>query len=235
MDGGKYPDYPCFGSETSTHDLGLKDFYTCWSNFRTAKTFTWADIFRSYDAPDRRIRRMMDKENQRKRDESARDFNYAVRSLTSYVKKKDPRYAHDPVSNVQRITQLRNLSSAQASKSRLENRAKFSDAELPEWARNDNAEGSETNESAGETLQHIECVACKKVFRSENQYASHERSKKHSRTMRLFERKVHAENVALGLDISTEESKPSSSSSVGSELRPINTDEPNNALDVEDT
>ena len=57
-----------------------------------------------------------------------------------------------------------------------------------EWAR---AEGTEDEE--------WECIACNKTFRSEAAWSSHERSKKHLRTVEQLKREMQDEELELGL------------------------------------
>lgn len=72
-------DYPSFGSSKSGHEDWVKNFYTVWGNFRTVKNFSWCDVYRYPDAPDRRIKRAMEKENKRLRDSARMEFNDTVR------------------------------------------------------------------------------------------------------------------------------------------------------------
>lgn len=73
------PYFPGFGNPRSGYDDYVKEFYAHWTAFRTSKTFSWVDRYRLSDAPDRRIRRAMEKENKRFRDDAIREFNDAVR------------------------------------------------------------------------------------------------------------------------------------------------------------
>lgn len=47
--------------------------------FSTAKSFSWRDQWKYSDAPDRRVKRAMEKENKRARDAGRREFNDTVR------------------------------------------------------------------------------------------------------------------------------------------------------------
>jgi len=85
-------DYPSFGHADDSYEDVVKPFYAVWNGFSTRKTFSWKDIYRYSDAPDRRVRRIMEKENKRLREEGIREFNDAVRSLIAFVRKRDPRY-----------------------------------------------------------------------------------------------------------------------------------------------
>jgi len=73
------PYYPDFGNSKSTHEDWVKQFYAVWSGFRTLKSFSWCDLYRYSDAPDRRIKRIMEKENKKFRDTGIREFNDSVR------------------------------------------------------------------------------------------------------------------------------------------------------------
>jgi DnaJ family protein A protein 5 len=88
------PDYPTFGHKEDKHEDVVREFYAAWNGFATVKSFAWVDQYRLSDAPDRRVRRAMEKENQKFRDDGKREFNDAVRTLVAFVRKRDPRYTH---------------------------------------------------------------------------------------------------------------------------------------------
>jgi DnaJ family protein A protein 5 len=83
-----YTALPSFGnSKTPFADndgyLGFgayaRDFYAAWSNFSTRKTFQWADKWRLSDAPNRYVRRAMEKENKKAREVAKKDYNDTIR------------------------------------------------------------------------------------------------------------------------------------------------------------
>ncbi|KAI5303098.1 hypothetical protein KEM56_000036, partial [Ascosphaera pollenicola] len=113
-------DYPTFGSKDDGADV-VKPFYAAWTSFATKKSFAWRDQYKYSDAPDRRVRRAMEKENKRLREDGAREFNEAVRSLVAFVKKRDPRYQASVQSEAQRQKSLREAAAAQAARSRAAN------------------------------------------------------------------------------------------------------------------
>ncbi|SPO25390.1 related to JJJ1  len=80
------------GQEAAVHQTPLKDFYNVFMNFQSRKSFGWFDKYDLRDAPDRRVKRLMEKENKRSRDAARREYNDAVRSLAAFVRKRDPRY-----------------------------------------------------------------------------------------------------------------------------------------------
>lgn len=79
-----------FGNST-TPIADVLFFYSEWENFTSKLNFSWADVYRSVDAPNRATRRVMEKDNLKARDEAKKDFINEIRSLARFVKKRDPR------------------------------------------------------------------------------------------------------------------------------------------------
>lgn len=192
-------DYPTFGFGADTFEDVVRQFYLVWSGFSTNKSFTWKDTHRYSEAPDRRVRRFMEKENRRLREESIREFNDAVRSLVAFAKKRDPRYKANAQSEDQRQEALRQASAAQAARSRAANEAKLRDISTPEWAKAEDREEEDTSVSEGE-LERFECIVCRKSFKSPMQLAAHERSKKHKKAIKQLCWEMEAQNKRFGLD-----------------------------------
>lgn len=199
-EGGELVDYPSFGHKDDDYEDVVKPFYALWSGFATRKSFKWKDRFRLSEAPDRRYRRAMEKENQKAREEGIREFNDAVRSLVAFVRKRDPRYIPTQQSEAERQKVLRDAANAQKARARKENEEKMKEA-VPEWAQvvqKDDLEGEiESSESEEE---HFECVACRKTFKSEKQWEAHEKSKKHQKAVHALKAKMRKENKHLNLD-----------------------------------
>ncbi|PWY65024.1 DnaJ-domain-containing protein [Aspergillus heteromorphus CBS 117.55] len=190
-------DYPPFGSRDDNFEAVVRPFYASWTGFSTRKTFAWKDVHRYSDAPDRRVRRLMEKENKRLRDEGIREFNDAVRSLVTFVRKRDPRYKSSAQSESQRQEALRQSVASQAARSRAANQAKLRDYTTQDWAKSEDFE-DELFSSEGE-MQHFECVVCRKVFKSVEQVVAHERSKKHVKAVKQLQKEMRNENRKLGL------------------------------------
>ncbi|KAK5114719.1 hypothetical protein LTR62_002293 [Meristemomyces frigidus] len=207
MNNAVYPDYPSFGHEDDTHDDVVRHFYAAWGSFYTVKDFGWKDRYRVSEAPDRWTRRRMEEENKKFRLEGIREFNDAVRSLVAFVRKRDPRYVPSTQTEEERQKVLRDAAAAQAARARAENEAKLN-AEVPEWAQShepDPLAGMEgTFDEESEEEHVIECVACNKIFKSKNQWETHERSKKHQKAVYTLQYKMRKDNA--NLDLSTENS-----------------------------
>ena len=194
---------PAFGDRHDDYETVVKPFYAKWTSFATQKTFSWKDLYKYSDAPDRRTRRLMEKENRRFREEAIREFNDAVRSLVAFVKKRDPRIKLNSESEADRQRVLRDAAAAQAARSRAANQLKTAQLDtLPDWAKSSEPAGS--GESDDEVCPpapkaEIQCVICNKAFKSEKQYESHEKSKKHIRNVGQIRREMRHDDVHFDL------------------------------------
>ena len=83
-------DAPPFGNESSSRaDVTL--FYNYWTNFVTCLSFSWEDEYNPSDAPNRDVRRAIEKENKKAREVGRKKYIDVVRALVGYAKKRDPR------------------------------------------------------------------------------------------------------------------------------------------------
>lgn len=228
-------EYPPFGNASDDHDSTAKPFYAAWSTFSTKKSFSWKDKWRLADAPDRAVRRLMEKENKKLREDAMRDFNDAVRSLVAFVKKRDPRYVTNTQSEAERQKTLRDLAAAQAARSRAANQAKLKNAAdgfVAEWAQSrDDGEGyyvddefATSAEDEESEVECFECVVCSKVFKSEKQFEAHEKSKKHIKAVQQLKRQMRKEGRDLDLEVEVEEpaNKKAGKSSVADDQEDLN-------------
>ena len=82
---------PGFGdAESSKEDVYT--FYSYWEAFSTLKQFAYVDVYDARQAPNRRIKRLIEADNQKARDKERRKFNDKVRDLLTFCKSKDPRW-----------------------------------------------------------------------------------------------------------------------------------------------
>ncbi|KAL8783793.1 MAG: hypothetical protein Q9195_009275 [Heterodermia aff. obscurata] len=199
-------EYPSFGHSDDKYEDVVRPFYTVWNGFATTKTFSWMDVYKTADAPDRRVRRMMEKENRRLRDEGIREFNDTVRQLVAFVRKRDPRYKPHAQTAAERQKIVRDAATAQAARSRAANRAKMAEqVDVADWAKESDIVGQAIDEDISETEaedieEEFECVVCHKVFKSEKQFDTHEKSKKHIKAVQRLRKDMHREAKALELE-----------------------------------
>lgn len=198
-DGVEAVEYPSFGRSDDAYDEVVRAFYAAWAGFSTKKSFAWKDIYRYSDAPDRRTRRYMEKENGRLREEGIREFNDAVRNFVAFVRKRDPRWAPNTQSEEQRQKALKEMRDAQAARARAEREALMQE-DVPEWTKTRDPEELEESEEEEIEEEHFECVACNKTFKSEKQWEAHEKSKKHQKAVYALQKKMRKENKNLNLD-----------------------------------
>lgn len=197
-------EYPTFGSAKDDYDGVARPFYSAWSNFATRKSFAWEDKWRLSDAPDRRVRRLMEKENKQLREEAKREFNDAVRSLVAFVRKRDPRYVPNTQSEAERQKILRDSATQQAARARAANQKAMEEYVIPDWAQSrgdDHGLEGEFSESEEESeIEVLECVVCNKTFKTEKQYEAHEKSKKHIKAVQQLKRQMRKDDVHFDLD-----------------------------------
>lgn len=77
-------DLPSFGTSESSDEL-VEEFYSFWRSFVTQRSFTWADKYNTLSAPQRRVKRLMEKENKKERDRRRRSFTELVRVSVNRV------------------------------------------------------------------------------------------------------------------------------------------------------
>ena len=203
------PDLPAFGSANDTYEGGeVKRFYQAWGSFYTVKTFAWCDVYRLSDAPDRRVRRMMEKDNLKARDQSRAVFNDAVSAFVKFVRKRDPRYTPNSMSEAARQAELRKKSAEQAKRQRAENAEKRGEWQAPAWEKGLQEEdgrrkvvtAEEEFAEEGEEEEWYECVVCRKGFRSRGMMEAHEASKKHKKAVWELKKRMRKEDREFDLE-----------------------------------
>ncbi|KAK3207639.1 hypothetical protein GRF29_103g1690976 [Pseudopithomyces chartarum] len=202
-------DYPSFGHKDDTFERGgvVRDFYNVWGGFSTVKSFASKDKYRTTDAPNRQVKRLMEKENKKYREEGIREFNAAVQSLVAFVRKRDPRYTPNTQTEADKAKAQRDARAQQQARARAANAAKIQDETadaVPDWAKV--REPEELLEESEEEIEeeHFECVACRKTFKSERQWEAHEKSKKHQKAIYALKKQMRKDNEFLDLGLETE-------------------------------
>ncbi|GAB1526940.1 hypothetical protein RhiTH_010114 [Rhizoctonia solani] len=204
---GETIEYPSFGDANTPWAATTKQkgdetlyasmFYRAWTSFSTAKDFSWYDSWNIAEAPDRRVRRLMERDNKKARDDAKKEYNETVRTLALFLRKRDPRF------KAYKDTQAKVIPTNSSKPSAIQESpiaAKFVEQE---WQRSrSNAEDHvdlEWGLAEGDDEEY-ECVVCGKSFQSEAGWLSHERSKKHMKEVEKLKRQMQEENIELGLD-----------------------------------
>ncbi|KAL1925334.1 uncharacterized protein VTP21DRAFT_217 [Calcarisporiella thermophila] len=224
-DNTNFTPLPDFGDSSTPYDskraqrsatggVYVKDFYNVWLHFVTRKRFAWRDKWRLSEAPDRRVRRLMEKENRKERESGKKEFNEAVRNLVEFVRKRDPRYkAHQALLKQEAEKEASRLAAlkkdkealAQARKAHLEKIQQ--EYQTPDWVQDnhdlwleDDEEDSQNGVDTEDEIEDYYCAACHKTFRSEQQWRNHEASKKHLKNLHKLKRQMRKEARELGLE-----------------------------------
>jgi DnaJ family protein A protein 5 len=81
---------PGFG-DADTPYPDVHAFYSHWQSYSTPKTFAWVFEYDTHHAPNRRVSRLMEKENNKLRDAEKKKRNDDVRQLVTFVRRRDKR------------------------------------------------------------------------------------------------------------------------------------------------
>lgn len=214
--------YPRLGNSHTDYALGIRNFYSTWNNFLSVKSFNWVDEYRYSAAPDRRTRRLMEKENKKARDAAKKEYNETVRKFVNFIKKRDPRVKKgaDELENARKKMQRENLQ-RQATELKIQKMAEMSNQTVQDWQEMDLQELEELEKMLRDELDYdseqttdsefdefkdnlngdyYECFACDKTFKSKNQFETHENSKKHRDMVEILREEMRQEGVELGID-----------------------------------
>lgn len=211
--------YPRIGNSKTAYD-STRMFYKVWSNFQSVKTFSWCDEYRYSTAPDRRTRRIMEKENRKLRELAKKKYNETVRKFISFIKKLDPRM--DPKVKEkfekEKLAKQREEMRIQAQLEKEERQRQRKLFEEQEWQTvdpDDLAEIEAQLEKIYEEERRIngeedddddfdnnlyECIICDKTFKSQKQFVEHEKSKKHIKLLKKLQWEMKKEGIELGID-----------------------------------
>lgn len=214
--------YPRLGNSHTDYANGIRGFYNAWSSFQSVKSFNWMDEYRFSAAPDRRTRRLMEKENKKARDAGRKEYNETVRRFVGFIKKRDPRVKKgaEEFENSRRRQQQENLK-RQAKQQKLQRMAEMNNHEVQDWQQMDMEElelveemlkqefGSDSDETTDSEFDEFEdqlneelfeCVVCDKFFKSKSQFETHESSNKHKQNVEALREEMLREGIELGID-----------------------------------
>jgi len=178
---------PEFGN-SQTEYSSVRLFYNSWEVFSTKKDFAWRDKHDIREAPNRYVRRIMEKENKKERDKGKKAFNEQVRRLAGSVKNRDQRVKVRVIQlekerqEKQRILLEQQQQQAAAKIKETERilaEAKNEELDI-DTLREINGTHSNDEDSQEEIIEEIfYCTACDREFKSENQLVNHFKSNKH--------------------------------------------------------
>ncbi|XP_013173545.1 PREDICTED: dnaJ homolog subfamily C member 21 [Papilio xuthus] len=81
---------PKFGNSTTPYE-DVHEFYAFWMAFSTNKSYVWLDQYEISQGDNRRVIKLMEKENNKIRQKARKERNEEIRRLVSFVRRKDKR------------------------------------------------------------------------------------------------------------------------------------------------
>ncbi|XP_045499081.1 dnaJ homolog subfamily C member 21 [Colias croceus] len=81
---------PKFGNSTTPYEE-VHEFYAYWMAFSTNKSYVWLDQYEISQGDNRRVIKLMEKENNKIRQKARKERNEEIRRLVSYVRRRDKR------------------------------------------------------------------------------------------------------------------------------------------------
>lgn len=217
--------FPRFGNSHSDYATQIRVFYSIWGSFQTIKTFNWKDEYRYSSAPDRKTRRLMEKENKKLRDYAKKDYNETIRNFVKFIRKRDPRVKKgiEEFENSRKLKNQENLQK-QIKQTNLQNKmSNIENFEVQDWQKMDldelndleellkkeyslSSSSSDSSDSEFDDFKDqededfFECIICNKFFKSEKQFNSHEQSNKHKKLVKKLKWEMKKEGLDLGID-----------------------------------
>uniref|UniRef100_A0A1X7SFS3 Zuotin-like zuotin homology domain-containing protein n=1 Tax=Amphimedon queenslandica TaxID=400682 RepID=A0A1X7SFS3_AMPQE len=82
---------PPFGQSTSNYEEVVHPFYAHWQSFSTQRPYHWLNKYDRTQAANRKVEKLMEKDNKKIRDAAKKKRNETVRQLVAYVRKRDKR------------------------------------------------------------------------------------------------------------------------------------------------
>ena len=197
--------YPSFGNSSTVYNNSVREFYQFWLNFSSRKSFAWKDVADTR-GQDRRVKRLMEKDNKRSRANARREYNETIRSLAAFIRKRDPRFkAYQATQGSAQSAEEQAKAEKrrqQLSEARQElKRAQAASFQAQSWQITEETTDFD-DFTSGESDVDVDalgdepfwdCVACNKIFQSQAAWENHERSKKHKKEVARLKREMRSE------------------------------------------
>ncbi|CAK9806509.1 DnaJ homolog subfamily C member 21 [Anthophora quadrimaculata] len=231
-EGDSDEEIPGFGDSQSSYEV-VHNFYAYWQSYSTKRSFAWLDPYDIRNVTNRRVVRLIEKQNKKVRDKAKRERNEQVRNLVAFVRKRDKRVqAHINMLTERAKENLRKTEEWKRQQL-LERQKQLKEHEVSEWLKFANVEAELKNIEAnldqefGEDLffegdadnenalddNSLYCVACNKIFKTNKAFANHENSKKHKDNIAVMKASMIQEDEEFenlqDSDISSESSSKS--------------------------
>lgn len=191
----EFCEIPSFGNSQSSYEEVVAPFYAYWMSYSTKKTYVWLDPYNINETRERRVLKLIEKENKKVRQRAKKERNEEIRNLVAFVRKRDKRVQIFNKLNEERILENRKRQEEISKQKRLERIKQHESTEQAEWAKFDNVksqleqiekhvaeefgESGSENELDDDDINSLYCPACNKLFKTLKAFENHESSKKH--------------------------------------------------------
>ncbi|KAH0956682.1 hypothetical protein HN011_007281 [Eciton burchellii] len=196
--GDSNEEIPNFGNSQSSYEDVVHNFYAYWQSYSTKKSYSWLDPYDIRNIPNRRIYRLVEKENKKVRDKAKRERNEQVRNLVAFIRKRDKRVQMYAVKLAERARE-NFLKAEERRKAHLLQRQKLlREQNVSEWSKFSNMEAElkkiETNlteefeddKEDDDEDDALYCIACNKIFKTHKAFMNHENSRKHKEKINII-------------------------------------------------
>ena len=199
---------PEFGTSSSDYEEVVQPFYAFWQSYSTLKSFVWLEKYNIREAPNRRVQRLMEKDNKKIRDAAKKERNEEVRALVKFVRKRDKRVKaylellKEKEEERKRLTEQKRLEALRKREKMFEEYKEESWATLSgleedlaqmnmhldsEFGKDNDVTESQSDD---EEVEQFYCVACDKAFKTEKALVNHEKSRKHKDKVTAIKREM---------------------------------------------
>ncbi|KAG1678338.1 DnaJ subfamily C member 21 [Nymphon striatum] len=206
---------PTFGISTSSYEEVVHPFYAYWLSYCTLKSFVWVEKYDTREAPNRRVSRLMEKDNKKLRDQARKKRNEEVRTLVSFVRKRDKRVQvykqlleEKAVENAKKSEEIRkrqlqerqkNLEnyseSGWSAMSTLESDMQKIEESLDHEYGDSASDISNVKDSDSDVENDdLYCMVCEKRFKNVRGLENHMKSRKHKDNLELLKKFMEEED-----------------------------------------
>ncbi|KAL0267764.1 UNVERIFIED_CONTAM: hypothetical protein PYX00_009939 [Menopon gallinae] len=215
------PEIPSFGKSDSPYEEVVAEFYSYWMSYSTKKSYAWLDPYSIRDAPNRKVAKLLEKENKKVRDKAKKERNEEIRNLVAFVRKRDKRVQ----AWSQHLEEKAKASLKKSEENRLktinERRKLLKNYKESEWSKFSNVEndlklieenlakefGDDSSSSENEIADEeydvendaLFCVACRKLFKTPKAFENHEKSKKHKENVEFLKQSMIEEDNEMNV------------------------------------
>ena len=164
----KHFEAPPFGQHYATSEEVFA-FYDWWKFFTTNKPMSYADMYNPKEAPNRRVKRIIETENKKERQKERVKFNEVVRELVTKLMDKDPRYKKFAmIQQQEKDAKRKRIEDERQAKKDIEaERLRVYREERAAYYAKQEEEAIARGDFEEVFVEEFRCEICKKVFKKE--------------------------------------------------------------------